>query len=55
MHWAPTLIFFDEAGEEIIRIDSVVHLNRLRNVMDYVLTRGYEDYPTFERWRAQQP
>lgn len=55
VHWAPTLIFFDEAGEEIIRIDSVVHLNRLRNVMDYVLTRGYEDYPTFERWRAQQP
>ncbi|WP_026142996.1 MULTISPECIES: thioredoxin fold domain-containing protein [unclassified Thioalkalivibrio] len=55
VHWAPTLIFFDEQGEEIIRIDSVVHLNRLRNVMDYVLTRGYEDYPTFERWRAQQP
>ena len=54
VHWAPTLIFFDEQGEEIIRIDSVVHLNRLRNVMDYVLTRGYEDYPTFERWRARQ-
>lgn len=55
VHWAPTLIFFDERGEEIIRIDSVVHQNRLRNVLDFVLTRGYEEYPTFERWRAQQP
>ena len=54
VHWAPTLIFFDERGREIIRIDSVVHLNRLRNVMDFVLTRAYEDYPTFERWRAQR-
>jgi thioredoxin-related protein len=52
IHWAPTLVFFDEQGREIIRIDSVVALNRLRNVTDYVLTRGYEEYPTFERWRA---
>jgi thioredoxin-related protein len=52
IHWAPTLVFFDEGGAEIIRIDSVVALNRLRNVMDYVLTRGYEEFPTFERWRA---
>lgn len=55
IHWAPTLVFFDEHGEEIIRIDSVVHMNRLRNVLDYVLTQGYKEYPTFERWRAQQP
>jgi thioredoxin-related protein len=54
IHWAPTLLFFDERGNEIIRIDSVVGLNRLRNVMDFVLTRGYEEYPTFERWRAGQ-
>lgn len=55
IHWAPTLVFFDEHGEEIIRIDSVVYMNRLRNVLDYVLTQGYKKYPTFERWRAQQP
>lgn len=52
IHWAPTLVFFDERGREIIRIDSVVALNRLTNVTNYVLTRGYEDFPTFERWRA---
>jgi len=52
IHWAPTVVFFDEFGKEIIRIDSVVGLNRLRNVLDYVLTRGYQRYPTFERWLA---
>ena len=52
IHWAPTLVFFDEYGQEIIRIDSVVGLNRLRNVLDFILTRGYQHYPTFERWRA---
>ncbi len=30
---APTLIFFDEQGREIIRIDSVVQFARLRNVL----------------------
>ncbi|MFO8153766.1 MAG: thioredoxin fold domain-containing protein [Thioalkalivibrio sp.] len=54
IHWAPSLVFFDENGNEIIRIDSVVALNRLRNVMDFVLTRGYEEFPTFERWRAAE-
>jgi thioredoxin-related protein len=54
IHWAPSLVFFDERGNEIIRIDSVVALNRLRNVMDFVLTRAYEEFPTFERWRAAQ-
>ncbi|WP_198019503.1 thioredoxin family protein [Thioalkalivibrio paradoxus] len=52
IHWAPTMVFYDERGQEIIRIDSVVALTRLRNVMNYVLTRAYEEYPTFERWRA---
>lgn len=53
IHWAPSVVFFDERGAEIIRIDSVVGLNRLRNVLDFVLTRGYEQFPTYERWRAQ--
>ncbi len=54
IHWAPSMVFFDEQGDEIIRLDSVAHLNRVRNVMEYVLTRGYEDFDTFERWRARR-
>jgi thioredoxin-related protein len=51
--YAPSIVFFDEDGDEIIRVDSVVHLFRLRNVLNYVLTRGYLAEPNFLRWSAR--
>ncbi len=48
---APTVVFFDEHGKEIIRIDSVVQVYRLRGVLDFVLRKGYLDAPTYQRWR----
>ncbi|HEY9052538.1 MAG TPA: thioredoxin fold domain-containing protein [Gammaproteobacteria bacterium] len=53
LSFAPTLIFFDEEGKEIIRIDSVVRLYRLSNVLLYVLSKGYKKYPNFQIWREQ--
>ncbi len=50
--YAPTLLFFDENGREVIRVDSVVHFFRLRNVLNYVLTRGYLSHPSFQLWRS---
>jgi thioredoxin-related protein len=52
LYYAPTLIFFDERGSEIIRVDSVVRLYRLRGVLEYVIERGYLQAPTYQRWRA---
>jgi thioredoxin-related protein len=52
--YAPTLVFFDEKGKEIIRIDSVVGLYRLQGVLQYVLEKGYLEYPTYQKWRQQQ-
>ena len=52
IHWAPSILFFDERGQEIIRIESVVGLHRLSTTMDYVLTRAYEEFPTYRRYRA---
>jgi thioredoxin-related protein len=52
IHWAPSILFFDERGQEIIRIEAVVGLHRLSTTMDYVLTRAYEEFPTYRRWRA---
>lgn len=49
--YTPTIVFFDESGKEIIRIDSVVWFYRLRNVLNYVLTGAYKKYPTFQLWR----
>ncbi len=52
--YAPTLIFFDERGREIIRVDSVVHFFRLRNVLNYVLNKGYLSHPSFQLWRSAE-
>lgn len=54
LFYTPTLVFFDEQGEEILRVDSVVQFYRLRNVLDYVLSGAYLEYPTFQQWRAAQ-
>jgi thioredoxin-related protein len=51
INYSPTIIFFDENGKEIIRIESVVWFYRLRNVLTYVLTGEYKKYPTFQLWR----
>lgn len=52
LFYVPSLLFFDEAGTEIIRVDSVVRFFRLRNVLNYVLGKGYLDEPSYQRWRA---
>jgi thioredoxin-related protein len=54
LFYTPTLIFFDEQGEEILRVDSVVQFYRLRHVLDYVLTGAYLEYPNFQQWRTVQ-
>lgn len=51
LFYAPSVVFFDEQGNEIIRVDSVAHFFRLRNVLNYVLTRAYEVYPNYRAWR----
>jgi len=50
--YAPSIVFFDEHGREIIRVDSVVHFFRLRNVLNYVISRGYLTEPNFLRWSS---
>lgn len=54
LDYAPTLIFFDERGREIIRIDSVVWFYRLRNVLTYIISKAYQKQPNFQNWRQQQ-
>lgn len=51
---APTLLFFDPDGNEIIRIDSIVQFYRLWGVLDYVNKRAYETEPDYQAWRLKQ-
>lgn len=53
IYYTPTLVFFDEHGKEIIRIDSIVGFYRLNNVLHYVLTKGYLEEPNFQLWRQR--
>lgn len=54
LFYAPTLVFFDAHGDEILRLDSVVRLNRLRRVLRYVLEKGYLEDATYQIWRRRQ-
>jgi thioredoxin-related protein len=49
--YTPALIFFDQEGKEIIRLDSVAGQHRLKGVMRYVLSGAYKKYPTYLEYR----
>jgi len=53
LNYSPTIIFFDESGKEIIRIDSVVWVNRLGRVLDYISSKSYKKYPDFQNWKLK--
>ncbi len=47
-------MFFDEQGQEIIRVASVIRFYRLRKVLNYVLTGAYKEQPEFLFWGSQR-
>lgn len=51
IHYFPSILFFDQSGAEIMRIESLVKLYRLRGVLQYLASEGYKKYSTFQRWR----
>lgn len=53
LFYAPSILFFDERGNELLRVDSVAHFFRLRNVLNYVANRGYLYEPSYQRWRSR--
>jgi len=48
--FAPSLLFFDTNGKEILRIESVIRFYRLNNVLTYISEKQYLKYPTFQNW-----
>ncbi len=52
--YAPSIIFFDEDGKEIIRVDSVTQFYRLWGVLDYVNRQGYKKSDDYQSWRLKQ-
>jgi thioredoxin-related protein len=54
LFYAPSVIFFDEKGKELLRVDSVVGFYRLRNVLNYIVSKAYLDEPDYQRWRVSR-
>ncbi len=52
--YAPSIVFFDENGKEIIRVDSVTRFYRLWGVLDYINQKGYNKSEDYQSWRLQQ-
>ena len=48
--FAPSLLFFDENGKEILRVESVIRFYRLNNVLRYITGKEYKKFPTFQAW-----
>ena len=52
--YTPNMVFFDEKGKEIMRMDSTSSVRRASGVLEYVLSNDYLKYPTFQAWRQNQ-
>jgi len=52
--YTPSILFFDRQGNEIIRADSVIQFYRLRNILNYVVSGGYQSEPSYQLWRSKQ-
>jgi len=51
LFYAPSILFYDESGKEVLRVDSVIAFFRLRNVLNYIASKAYLT-ETFPQWRA---
>ncbi len=50
IHYAPSIVFFDTAGREVMRSDAYLKSFHLQSVFEYVLTGSYEEQPSFQRY-----
>ncbi len=53
LFYTPSILLFDERGNEILRVDSVVAFYRLRNVLNYIASKAYLT-ETFQQWRVHR-
>lgn len=49
--YAPALLFFDERGKEVYRLDSELLRERTEGSLQLVLEKGYLQEPQLQRWR----
>jgi thioredoxin-related protein len=50
--YAPSLLFFNSAGEELFRTEAYLRSFHVQSVMDYVASGAYLEQPSFQRFIA---
>ncbi|MCU7843173.1 MAG: thioredoxin fold domain-containing protein [Candidatus Thiodiazotropha sp. (ex Monitilora ramsayi)] len=50
INYTPSLIFFDDLGREIFRMEAFLKRFHIHAVMDYVTTGSYREQPNFQRF-----
>lgn len=51
LDYLPAILFFDEQGKEVMRLDSETLRFRMEGSLQMVLDRAYEQDPQLQRWR----
>jgi thioredoxin-related protein len=51
LNYLPAMVFFDEHGDEVMRLDSETQRFRMEGSLQLVLERAYEQDPQLQRWR----
>ena len=50
INYAPSLLYFNDQGEEVFRSDAYLKAFHVQSVMDYVTTAAYREQPNFQRY-----
>jgi thioredoxin-related protein len=50
IQYAPSLVYFNDKGEEVFRSDAYLKAFHVQSVMDYVTTAAYKQQPNFQRY-----
>lgn len=50
INYAPSLVYFNDKGEEVFRSDAYLKAFHVQSVMDYVTTAAYRQQPNFQRY-----
>lgn len=51
LSYSPAIVFFDQAGEEAMRLDSETQRFRMEGSLQLVLEGGYKEDAQLQRWR----
>ena len=52
--YTPSVVFFDPDGKEVHRIDGFLKTFHFQSTLAYVLEKGYESQPSFQRYIAER-